>query len=93
MKKLVLLTFMTLLILASCKRQEVVTTNPFFSEYDTPFEVPPFDLIDTSHDIPAFENVANLEQLPVTGAWVIALPMKIEGGSGGPVMIVALVGD
>jgi kynurenine formamidase len=37
------------------------------------------------------ENVANLDRLPATGAWVIALPMKIGGGSGGPVRIVALV--
>ncbi|MCC6930120.1 MAG: cyclase family protein [Gemmatimonadaceae bacterium] len=37
------------------------------------------------------ENVARLEALPVRGATVIALPMKIEGGSGGPVRIVALV--
>jgi len=42
-------------------------------------------------NIPAFENVANLDQLPLTGAWVIALPMKIEGGSGGPVRIVGIV--
>lgn len=40
-------------------------------------------------DIPAFENVAALDQLPATGAHVIALPMKIEGGSGGPLRIVA----
>jgi len=38
-----------------------------------------------------FENVANLDQLPATGAYVIALPMKIGGGSGGPLRIVALV--
>ena len=42
-------------------------------------------------DIPAFENVANMERLPATGAWVIALPMKIAGGSGGPLRIVALL--
>lgn len=42
-------------------------------------------------NIPAFENVANLEQLPITGALVVALPMKIKGGSGGPLRIVALV--
>lgn len=40
-------------------------------------------------NIPAFENVANLEQLPVKGFSVIALPMKIKGGSGGPLRIVA----
>lgn len=40
---------------------------------------------------PAFENVAHLERLPAKGAWVIALPMKIRGGSGGPLRIVARV--
>jgi len=42
-------------------------------------------------DVPGLENVANLESLPARGATVIALPMKIEGGSGGPARIVALV--
>lgn len=42
-------------------------------------------------NIPGFENVANLDQLPTTGAYVIALPMKIEGGSGGPLRIVAVI--
>ena len=42
-------------------------------------------------NVPALENVTNLGQLPATGAWVIALPIKIAGGSGGPVRIVALV--
>ena len=40
-------------------------------------------------NIPAFENVANLDQLPATGAFVVALPVKIRGGSGGPLRIVA----
>jgi kynurenine formamidase len=44
-----------------------------------------------SHNVPAFENVANLEQLPETGFSIIALPMKIGGGSGGPLRIVAIV--
>lgn len=42
-------------------------------------------------NIPAFENVANLEKLPTKGFWVIALPMKIKGGSGGPLRIVAML--
>ena len=42
-------------------------------------------------NVPGLENVANLDRVPATGAWVIALPMKIAGGSGGPVRIVALV--
>ena len=42
-------------------------------------------------NIPAFENVANLDRLPIQGSKVIALPMKIKDGSGGPLRIVALV--
>lgn len=42
-------------------------------------------------NVPGLENIANLDQVPTTGAWIIALPMKIGGGSGGPVRIVALV--
>jgi len=40
-------------------------------------------------NIPAFENLTNLDKLPLTGAYIIALPMKIKGGSGGPLRIVA----
>lgn len=42
-------------------------------------------------EIPAFENLANLDRLPTTGFVIIALPMKIAGGSGGPLRIVAIV--
>jgi kynurenine formamidase len=42
-------------------------------------------------DVPAFENLAALDRLPATGAHVIALPMKIGGGSGGPLRAVAIV--
>ena len=40
-------------------------------------------------DIPGFENVTNLDLLPPKGALVVALPIKIRGGSGGPLRIVA----
>lgn len=41
--------------------------------------------------VPGFENLTNLDALPATGAWVVALPMKIGGGSGGPLRAIALV--
>ena len=41
--------------------------------------------------IPAFENLTALERLPLRGASIIALPMKIGGGSGGPLRAVAIV--
>jgi kynurenine formamidase len=44
-----------------------------------------------SANVYGLENVANLDALPEWGAWVVALPMKIAGGSGGPVRIVALL--
>ncbi|GBE44896.1 MAG TPA: cyclase family protein [Rhizobiales bacterium] len=42
-----------------------------------------------TNNIPAFENVADMSGLSPTGATIIALPMKIEGGSGGPLRIIA----
>jgi kynurenine formamidase len=44
-----------------------------------------------AENITGFENVANLEALPEVGSYVVALPMKIEGGSGGPLRVVAFV--
>ncbi len=40
---------------------------------------------------PAFENLANVERLPATGATLVALPMKITGGSGAPARIIAIL--
>jgi len=42
-------------------------------------------------DIPAFENLAALDRVPVKGAVIVALPMKIKGGSGAPLRAVAIV--
>jgi kynurenine formamidase len=42
-------------------------------------------------NIYGLENVANLDRLPAKGATLIALPMKIKGGTGGPVRIIAIL--
>ena len=42
-------------------------------------------------DVPAFENLTALERLPPRGAMVIALPMKIKGGSGAPLRAVGIL--
>jgi kynurenine formamidase len=39
------------------------------------------------------ENLADLKELPESGAYLIAAPIKLEGGSGGPVRVLALVGE
>lgn len=40
---------------------------------------------------PGFENLANLDRVPPSGATLIALPMKIAGGSGGPLRAIAVL--
>ena len=47
--------------------------------------------IGSAQGVANLENLTNLSQLPPTGATILALPMKIEGGSGGPVRVIALV--
>jgi kynurenine formamidase len=41
--------------------------------------------------VPVFENLNGLERLPAEGFHVVALPMKIEGGTGGPLRAMAVV--
>ncbi len=42
-------------------------------------------------NIYGLENIAKLDQLPAQGATLIALPMKIKGGTGGPARIIAIL--
>jgi kynurenine formamidase len=44
-----------------------------------------------SRNVPVFENLSNLRELPPRGFDVIALPMKIAGGTGGPLRIIAVL--
>ena len=43
------------------------------------------------HNVLGFENLTNLDKVRPVGASLIALPMKIGGGSGGPLRVIALV--
>ena len=52
------------------------------------FEVHQYTL---AHSLYQLENVANLESVPENGAMLIAAPMKLEGGSGAPVRILAML--
>lgn len=42
-------------------------------------------------NIPGLENLTNLDRLPARGATLVALPMKIKGGSGAPLRAIAVV--
>lgn len=55
MKKIALILILFSMVIYSCTDKGGKTENPFLSEFDTPFQVPPFDIIDTTHFIPAFE--------------------------------------
>ncbi len=61
MKKLFLLLFIAGL-LSSCLKQE---ENPFFSEFDTPFQVPPFDKIKEEHYLPAFKEGREMQNMEI----------------------------
>ena len=61
MKKILFLVLAAALIFSSCVKKDdtqgtVLEGNPFFSDYGTPFETPPFDRITTDHYLPAFRK-------------------------------------
>ena len=52
MKKILIMMFIASLGVISCKKESC--ENPFYCDWDTPFEVPPFDKIKIEHFKPAF---------------------------------------
>jgi len=56
MKKLFLFVLPVAILMSACEQKPKVAENPFFGSYDTPFGVPPFDLIKGEHYVPAFEK-------------------------------------
>ena len=59
MKKILLIIAAITMVAAGCNQTEkkmTDTDNPFFLEYSTPFQVPPFDEIKNEHYLPAFEK-------------------------------------
>ena len=53
MKKLIMILVLPVFLFSACKQKE--SSNPLLGEYNTPYNVPPFDKIDTSHYIPAIK--------------------------------------
>ena len=68
MKKIIfLLTIMTIVSFSACKQAKEVK-NPFFTEYQTPFQVPPFDKIDSNDYMPAYvegmkQHMAEIDEI------------------------------
>ncbi|MCP5060913.1 MAG: M3 family metallopeptidase [Ignavibacteriae bacterium] len=54
MKRIIMILLSSLLLVTVCNTAEKEQTNPFLTEWETPFETPPFDQIKTEHFVPAF---------------------------------------
>ena len=52
-------------ILSGCNTEKTEPMNPFLTEYTTPFGVPPFDLIENEHFIPAYEEGMKLQKAEI----------------------------
>ncbi|MEN8118577.1 MAG: peptidase M3, partial [Bacteroidota bacterium] len=69
MKKLLFIVLVTGLALSSCQNQKKETAenmeNPFFKEWTTPFEVPPFDEIKVEHYVPAVKEGIKQQQAEI----------------------------
>lgn len=75
------------MLLAGCKDKKTME-NPFFSEWNTPYEIPDFQRIKTEHYMPAFregmkqqkewiDNIANNSEEPTFGNTII--PYEYSG--------------
>ena len=49
----------------SCRNGHQSGENPFFTEWDTPYGVPPFDRIRAEHYLPAFERAMSLHEAEI----------------------------
>lgn len=56
MKNIIIPIVVSLILLSGCQTTKQDTMNPFLSEYDTPFGVPPFDVIENGHFLPAYKE-------------------------------------
>ncbi len=87
MKHLPIIAAAALLLLAGCKEKKNMD-NPFFSEWNTPYEIPDFSRIKTEHYMPAFkeamkqqkeciDDIANNSEEPTFGNTII--PYEYSG--------------
>lgn len=60
-----LLTLFLAMTFVSCKSGKTVGENPFFSAWETPYGVPPFDKIEPGHFLPALERGMSLHEAEI----------------------------
>lgn len=66
MKKLIAPFIVVLIILSSCSTKDKQNVNPFLTQYNTPFGVPPFDIVENEHFIPAFKEGVKEQEAEIT---------------------------
>lgn len=71
MKKLIIVLIAASIAGTGCSGDKKQAMNPFLTQYDTPFGVPPFHLIENGHFIPAFQ--AGIQQQEAEIDTIIAL--------------------
>lgn len=75
MKQIVLIMFASGILLWSCSK---TTQNPFFTEWKTPFQTPPFDQIKEDHYLPAFEEGMKQQQQEIAAIVANTAPPTFE---------------
>ena len=87
MKRTLVIAAAATILLAGCKDKKTME-NPFFSEWNTPYEIPDFQRIKTEHYMPAFregmkqqkewiDNIANNSEEPTFGNTIV--PYEYSG--------------
>lgn len=72
MKNILIPIGVTVILLSGCETKTKENMNPFLTKYDTPFGVPPFDVIENDHFLPAFN--AGIKQQEAEISVILANP-------------------
>ena len=61
-----------MIAVASCNTEKKETGNPFFTQWDTPFGVPPFELIENEHYMPAIDSAIAIARADIKAVTSVA---------------------
>ena len=64
MRKFIIVSLLAGIFLAGCN-QKTEMKNPFLADYNTPFNVPPFHLIQEDHYLPSFKEAMIQEKADI----------------------------
>jgi len=64
-KKIIIIMMAALVVVVSCTTEKKEPVNPFFTEWQTPFGVPPFDKINNGHYMPALDSAIALAKTEI----------------------------